>query len=169
MSDAARASLWVSATPCLRPLSHGLSPPAGGFFIWRVSGSASGGGPPWLTFLRGTLLWWQALGLAVVFLLALLAVRYWSATPWLWLGALAANTYLAIGYLTSYIGLESSPQPGPEPDLAEVLRSTAFNDSYVTVFVLVGYPLAIGLGCWLGSRLLARQAGAQRQGSVSHA
>lgn len=169
MSDAARASLWVSATAVFAPLVAWCLSFGGGIFILQVSGSASGGGPPWLTLFRGTLLWWQALGLAVVFLLALLAVRFLSATPWLWLGALAANTYLAIGYLTSYVGLESGPQPSPDPDFAEVLRSTAFNDSYVTVFVLVGYPLAIGLGCWLGARLLARRAGAQRQGSVSHA
>ena len=107
--------------------------------------------------------------MSVVFLLALLSVRLWSAPPWLWLGALAASALLAGRYLIWYLELEAGWRPGDYDDRMHLLYSQPFNDPYVTLFALVGYPAAIGLGCWLGSRLLLRRVAAQRQGPVSHA
>lgn len=165
MSDAARASLWVSGTSVATALVAWLFSFAGGTALWFVFDRP----PPWLGIERGRLLSWQALGMTVVFLLALLAVRLWSAPPWLWLGALALSTLLAGRYLVWYAELEAGALHGPYADLDHLLYSRPFNDPYVTVAALVGYPVAIGLGCLLGSRLLIRQAAARRRQSVSHA
>jgi hypothetical protein len=140
---------------------------SGGSCVFVVFGHA----PPWATIFRDALLWWQALGLAVVFLLALLAVRLWSAPPSLWLGALAVSMLLAASYVIRFIQIRWDFQAAfrPPRDYTHLLYSWPFNDPYVTLFALVGYPLAVGLGCCLGSRWQHRHAPARHQKPVSHA
>jgi hypothetical protein len=165
VTDAARASLWVSASTVFVAFVAWLLSFYGGSSIYLVFGRLV----PWGSIGLGTLLWWQALGLAIVFLLALLAVRLWSAPPWLWLGALAASTLLAGRYFIGFLEVEAGRPFGPYADMEHLLYSRPFHNPYVTLFALVGYPLAMGLGCFVGSRLLARQGGAHRSESMSHA
>jgi hypothetical protein len=158
-----RTALWVCATTLATAAIAWFFSMSGGSLIWLLLGLQL----PWLTPFRETLLLWQAVGLLAAFLLALLVVRLASAPPMLWLGALAAAALLAGPYVTGYLELRLAG--ADQYNIDRLLYGRPFLDPLVVLVAVVGYPLVIGLGGWLGSRLLVRQAAAQRQESVSHA
>jgi hypothetical protein len=133
---------------------------------WRASPLRLLPEMPWRDGLLGP----QAVNLALAFVLALLLVRFRIAPPLLWVGSLAASVILALPYTLDLLLLWLSPAvPVRGETVTELLYAPPFLDPYIALLALVGYPLIVGLGCWLGSLWLVRQATAQHHESVAHA
>jgi hypothetical protein len=128
--------------------------------------------PDWLAagLLRESLLRSQAIGLVVAWLLALLVVRLWSAPPQLWLGAVAASLILAAPYATHFLEYRSGNASSMwHEGRWWVLQAPPFLDPYAALLALVGYPLVVGLACWLGSRRRAGEVVAPPSEQALHA
>ncbi len=163
MADSTRASLWVAGTTV-----------AGGAVIWAFSYAGFGFAsamlarplPVWLSPVdRGPLLAWEAVALLVAFLLALLCLRRFGAPPQLWLGALAASLLLAGRQLAD---LALLARIGADFAYRDVLYAEPFLDPFVTLFALLGLPLAVGLACLLAAKRRTAEKATEVRGA-SHA
>jgi hypothetical protein len=145
MADNTRTSLWVAAAAVV-----------GGLIIWTFSFSGAEFASLMLSTSlwlepnqRGSLLAAEAAGLLVAFLLALLAVRRWSAPRQLCLGALAASVLLGGRYIEGAVVLSRIHAPEGWHNL---FYSQPFLDPFVALVALIGLPLVVGLACWLALR-----------------
>jgi hypothetical protein len=111
------------------------------------------------------LLAWEAVALLVAFLLALLCLRRFGAPPQLWLGALAASLLLAGRQLAD---LALLARIGADFAYRDVLYAEPFLDPFVTLFALLGLPLAVGLACLLAPRRRTAERATEVPGA-SHA
>jgi hypothetical protein len=171
MSRGLHVALWTSAATLATVALAWMHSWVGMGFLsvtgaWRVSPLRLLPDTPWRDGLLGP----QAFGLVLAFVLALLLVRFRIAPPLLWVGSLAASVILALPYTLDLLVLWLTPAiPVRGETSSAILWSAPFLDPYIALLALLGYPLIVGLGCWLGSLWLARHAAAQHQESVAHA
>ena len=160
MASTTRTALWIAGSTVATWAIAWLFSVRGALYAWGVlSVHYPGVG----SIDRGTQLAWQAAGLLVAFLLALLVVRVWAAPPQLWIGALAAVLPGAADYLLRLLEVWRL-QDG---HFGEVFHGSVDGDPLVQLAAFLGYPLAVGLGCWLASRRDA--APSEKVGEASHA
>lgn len=148
-----RTALWVAVVAVVSGLIAWAFSFSGSMFATVVLSVPL---PDWYAGQRESLLAWEAVGLLVAFLLALLAVRRWSAPPHLWLGTLAASVLLAGSYVEGIIEVSRS-EVYLSGTMHNVLYATPFFDPYVALFALVGLPIVVGLACRLASRRMAQK------------
>jgi hypothetical protein len=169
MSRDLRVALWTAAAAIATVALAWTHSWSGILFLsatgaWRASVLRLLSDMPWRDGLLGP----QAINLVLAFVVALLLVRFRIAPPLLWVGSLAASVILALPYAGAFLTLWRVPG-SPYETSSEILYAPPFADPYIALLALLGYPLIVGLACWLGSLWLVRQTAAQHQESMAHA
>jgi len=150
VSEARHAAIWVSAASVATALIS---------FTLSIHGSAFIGLSTGFRGLAAYDMGWvrlvalQAFGAALAFVLGLVAVRYWHASRELWFGALITSVLLAARLVVDPVGLWlSSARTGDgfaASGIQELVHGFPFVSPWAAVMAVVGYPLAVGLACWV--------------------